>query len=246
MSTQPKDVSGQQPNYERVDLAAQIIHCIGRLKDRRSAISVDPRSGQAPRNSTVLNLNIEQSYMVIDQLAGGGADTLLEKGQTVRIRSMADGVEVVFQTKVMARGAKNGTVLYKLALPSKIYQLQRREHYRVAPGVVEDISVTIKDRDGSEYQGRLMDISASGVGVRFRQRLPEHFVPGHEMPECTVEMHNGTSIRCAVQIRRVDTERLSRPTMGAQFVNLSRAQEHAIERFVAALDREQRKQRKMR
>lgn len=228
-----------QGKVEKVTDSARISGLLTHLLDNRSLLSILIPGTQDSHNSAVLEVDIDRGWMVIDELSPKSGNKLLLKAGKFQARTRLKGVDVSFTSEIEASGEENGISFYRIAIPKVIDYRQQRAHYRAKISVAKQVEVQLEVAKGENLSGILNDISVGGIGIRFSGNSLPDLEQGKRIPRCQIHLPTGEDIFCKIEIRftSIGAEGNYR-LVGARFIQLSPAQEAAVAKYVAYLDRE--------
>ena len=243
----PQVSVGQAPpadyavQVEKITAPARIKTVLKRLLQARSLLTVSLSQVSDSYNSILLSLGPDDGSMMLDELTPAAGHTHLLRVRTLHIQAQLRGVEISFSSDLIEAGAKDGMALYRVSLPSVLNYAQRRANYRAHVGMATVVPVTFTTQAGLKIGGHLCDISAGGLCARFAPQAVK-LAQGELIYNCVMRLTSGEEVACAIEVRFVNTDaHAGQWLVGGRFIKMERVQQHRVERFVAALDREMRK-----
>lgn len=218
------------------------------LAERSILTVMLPGSGES-YNSAVLEVDAKQGVLTLDELVPGHVNGQGLVGIRIRALGRAKGIATAFDAEILACGQDRQGMVYKAAMPRSVYQLQRREHFRVPPSVHEPIKVRLRLASRLSAEGELFDISLGGLGLFLGAESIGQVQRGDRIPLCAFFLPQEGGIEVELEVRSLTPIR-SRSgrhavRLGAQFVALSPAMRAVILRYVTKRDREILRQVKM-
>ena len=228
-----------QGKAEKVTDSARIAGLLTRLLENRSLLSISVPESTDSYNSAILEVHAKEGYLVIDEVNPRSGHGLLLKAGRLGIRTQLKGIDIRFEGLLESSGESEGTAFYRIVFPAALDYRQQRAHYRARVSMARPIEVVVERANSEQLSGYLNDISVGGIGIRFADDLPASLARGERIPQCHIHLPTGEDIFCKIEIRftSVSVEGGCR-MIGARFIQLSPAQEAAVARYVAALDRE--------
>lgn len=232
-------VTSYQGKVEKITDPARIAGLLTRLLENRSLLSISIPGSADSHNSAILEVRASEGYLVIDEINPKSGHKLLLEAGKLSVRTQLKGIVIRFDGLIESSGESDGVAFYRIALPPLLDYRQQRAHYRAKVSMARPIEVTIERVKGGQLSGYLNDISVGGIGIRFAGELPASMTRGERIPKCHICLPTGEDIFCRIEVRFISLGveggyRL----IGARFIQLSPAQEAAVARYVAALDRE--------
>ncbi len=163
--------------------------------------------------------------------------THIKVGTAVTVLARVDGVISGFRTQMQKR--EPDTLL--LDFPESLYQMQRRQLYRVPPAIADPDQVSILRRGAESQLGRLQDISVGGLRILLRP-APKDFPieVGEELPELRFQLRDSPEIQSAAQVRFSDlhSQHGEALVFGVEFLQLAPTMKEIIAQYVQTRDRE--------
>lgn len=226
-------------NPRRIDLPEQITHILQGICNRRNLVTVRlPRCKEA-FTSSILKLDRRAGMLILDELSPQEGHELLMQRKELQIDTRHHGVEVGFKTTLAGASQEGGIALYRVPIPRTLQYNQRREHYRAEVGVVLPIPIILEGVKGQAFHGQLIDISVGGIGAQFQDASEEDLADGARFAVCEIELPPGQRLRTGLEICFVSRALVSRQLrIGGRFIELNRADQHTIAKFIASLERE--------
>jgi c-di-GMP-binding flagellar brake protein YcgR len=138
---------------------------------------------------------------------------------------------------VLVRNAASGALRLRAPLPGAISRLQRREAYRVEPPTESTARLWLRSTQDAAGERRIavMDVSATGLGLRFEPREEPAPVIGTVFGRCRLELPATGPIYCDLVVRSVAPgfagERGSL-RVGCEFAGLDPSSARAVQVFV--------------
>jgi c-di-GMP-binding flagellar brake protein YcgR len=120
--------------------------------------------------------------------------------------------------------------------PDKIYRVQRREHFRVAPSLALPIHVLRLQGHSADETINVHDISQKGIGLVFKHKPP--FAAGQKMPDNTIILPKNQTIRFNATVREMFIRKDGKCLVGLEFDALYPGYEEAIRQYAYDRQRE--------
>lgn len=160
----------------------------------------------------------------------------IEAGLQVTVLSRVDGVISGFQSQIL-RQDESGIVLY---YPDAIYQLQRRQLFRVPPTVQDPDEVEIYRQGALMVSGRMQDISAGGIRIMSRCPKDLPFQPSEILSQLVFKIRDSDPLHMPAVIRFVDNHVAGATgvILGVEFQNPPAADQEKVAQYVQTRDRE--------
>ncbi|MFA7495957.1 MAG: PilZ domain-containing protein [Acidithiobacillus sp.] len=157
-------------------------------------------------------------------------------GLSVTLLARVDGVISGLQSEIMAIDSDSVLLRY----PDALYQLQRRQLYRVPPAVQDPDEVEIYRQGALMISGRMQDISASGM--RIMSRCPKDFPlqPGEQIPQLIFKIRDSDPLHMPAIVRFVDNHVADATgvILGVEFQTPPVSDQEKVAQYVQTRDRE--------
>ncbi len=242
MAQQHAEENDYQQQYEEVTSATRIAAILRPLQQQHSIVSIAVPSAKRLYNSTLLEVNPEQGYLLLDELHPQEGHARLSTASKIGLSAHREGIEIKMILEISEIGSDNGVAFYKVAYPEHIRYRQRRRAFRVPVSAVHVIPVELADEQGNAFYGELQDISAEGMCVRFP---PKTAITEDQKTQplcCTITLPNKKRVQSRFILRRVTEHETTRNVqVGGNFEQLDKAQARIIERFVLEMQRASRR-----
>lgn len=228
--------------YELINDAAIVRKFMHRLHDHHALLSVRVGNHRDLFNSVILDVDEDGEWIEIDELHPEEGHKLFLAEKTIHVTSEFDGIDLVFDSELLDATTKSNIYVYTVAIPKKLKYFQRRSTFRVRMLRSAAIAVFIRLPDGASIQGELYNLSSGGVGIKFPKTVPRSVSRGVLIPECELRLTRDERVVCALETRHVIPDRSGASTLlGGRFVHLTPTQQRMINRFIATVEREQRR-----
>jgi len=238
-------VSTQQytRNTEIVRDPARIAGLLIRVRCTHTLINVSLPDSSETFSSVFLNIDIEKQLVTIDELIPLRGHALLTRSRTATIHTRLRGVNISFTTEMVGSGHASGAAFYQLRLPVNLKYSLQRAFYRAEVGANRHFPVLLgQDEQDPVLEGMLYDISAGGIGFKISDEAATALSISDRYEHSQITLCTNKVIECKIEIRFIGEKAKARLRfIGASFINLNKADEDVIARFVAELDREKRK-----
>lgn len=219
--------------------AEEIRALLNKIFKKRSLLTVTIGGNESCYGSTILEINSDEQYLVIDELNPLDGHEQLEEGSKLKINTQQEGALVRFTAEVIAIGGNDDAAYYKIPVPKKIEFHQRRNTYRVYVGINETIPVSLKNEEEVVISAELRDISLGGVSLRVKEVSHAPLQKGDLIPTCVITASNQRKIKASLNICHIERMReTGMLRVGAQFVSMSKFDLRELENFIAAMERE--------
>ncbi len=229
-------------DLDYLTLPTQIAHILQELSASHTLVTVSVPGSNQLFTSSILSVDREAGEVLMDELNPREGHDLLVKKRQLRVNSRLKGVEVGFRGAVTKSHQAGGIAIYHVSLPKRLFYNQRRQYYRLVVGISPHVPVTLECAEGLLLHGQVHDISVGGIGARFTPSEDENVETGQRLENCAIELPDSGTISSALEICFVDRSSPSRQLkLGGRFLNLARADQQSISRFITSLERKRLK-----
>lgn len=229
------------PAFEIRD-AARIARTLQEIRDERVHLTVmlSPQLDET-YGTVILVVDIKQRLFTLDELLPRDGNDMLRSTKKFRILGRSGGLVTAFHANLAKVVADPHGDIYQIAFPRVIYQMQRREHYRVPADQQQLVLVRLKKKWAEPVVGELFDVSVGGLGLVLPAEATRLLQPGDRL-DCHFALPEEEPVDVQIEIRAM----ASRPNAygkrlirgGVQFLLLKPTDLHAIQRYVSKRDRE--------
>ncbi|MGQ8775335.1 flagellar brake protein [Serratia sp. NA_112.1] len=182
--------------------------------------------------------------------SSNGADTTLDGECTIVIESHDAKIE--FSVGQAEFTEHRGVNACSTRLPKELVYIQRRRQFRVTTPHWREFLCSGEYADGSEYQLRIHDLSAGGVGLRVDGPLPENLQPGFQFKKALLDLGSYGSFKVNMELVVIneahelgdDDNMVHFSRLSCRFLNLGLAMERKIQSAVFAFELDFNKKKK--
>jgi len=227
-----------QNTANRVKSNDEIRGLLNKLLKHHTLLSVTLDGSEKVFGSVILDINIEDKYLVLDELYPREEFKSSLKGVTLFIETRHEGILIRFSTKVLAISEDHGSEYYKTQIPAYLHYHQKRADYRVPISIANPLPADMSTENDVLLHAELRDLSLGGLSAKLTTPPSEKLEIGEEIPTCIIQLPNGYKIISSLEIIRIDETKPFRNTkIGARFINLSSADQQVLAHMIAQLDR---------
>lgn len=169
-------------------------------------------------------------------------NALLLDAHNATFATTHEQVHVQFSCDRVERVVYEDEPAFRIAMPSELLRLQRREYFRLVTSVVNPVKCMINTEEGM-LEALVMDISIGGVGILAYQDN-DGLAAGQTYHGCRISLPGSGefALSLAVCTTFEITLKNGRQThrAGCQFIDLPPSVETEIQRYIIRVDRERR------
>lgn len=183
---------------------------------------------------------------VIFDLGSNGLDNelALQSGE-VNIAAETQGAKVEFSLSDLQKVDHDGLPAFAASLPELVWQIQRREFFRVNAPMEPVFWCHSEWPDGNKARFRLQDLSLGGIGVLVDEKLPEGLNSGDTFKKLRVEMGEYGQFEVTAQLLHIGerstitskNETRVTPRLSFRFTAIEPVQERQLQQVIFALER---------
>lgn len=231
---------GDQTNLESIKLTENddIVLLLKKINKKHSLLSVALSPADDFYGSTIIEINIEENYLVVDELYPEAGHSKIEVGSVLSFNTQYAGAFVNFIGAVEAIGENDKAAYYKINIPEEMEYHQRRNTYRISTNVNDPIYVNLVNEDEVLIKAELKDLSHGGVCLRVNAHSYNSIENGDHIPTCLIQADKNHKILSSLNICYVETiSGTGAKRIGAEFAQISEIDRRELEHLIATLER---------
>lgn len=235
------DSLSKQKNLESITLSSieDILHLLKKIQSKHSLLTITIETSDECYGSTILEVNRDNNYLVLDELYPVAGHNKIEKETNIAISANHAGAFVHFTAIVEATGENAKGAYYKIPVPEKVEYHQRRNTFRITASISKPIKVNLVNEDEILLKAELRDISHGGVCLRVNAASHINFQNGDTIPTCLIQVGDDRKVMCSLNVCHVELmEETGVIRIGAEFSDMSKFDRRELEHFIASLERE--------
>jgi c-di-GMP-binding flagellar brake protein YcgR len=235
-----KEYLSDQVDLESITLTStdDIRHLLKKVYAKHSLLSVTIESTDEFYGSTIIEINEDENYLVIDELYPEAGHKLIEIGTQLTFNTQYAGAFVKFIGTVDAINENEKAAYYKIGMPTEVEYHQRRNTYRIATNINEPILVNLVSEDEVLIKAELRDISHGGLCLRVNASPHIPIQNGSYVPTCLIQVDKNRKILSSLNICHFETIKESGSLrIGAEFAVMSKIDRRELEHLIALLER---------
>ena len=222
----------------RLTSADDINHLLKKIFLKHSLLTITIGSSDECYGSTILEVNNDDKYLVIDELHPEKGHAKIKVGTSISFNASHAGASVYFIGTVEAIGENTKAAYYKIGMPEEIQYHQRRNTYRITTSINEPVAVNLVNENEVLIKAELRDISHGGVCLRVNAASHISISSGDVMPTCLIQVNEERKILSSLNICHVEViKETGSLRIGAEFLNMSNLDQRELEHFIASLER---------
>jgi c-di-GMP-binding flagellar brake protein YcgR len=213
----------------RVFKALQLTH---------SLLSLKFHGDKREYSSLIIHSDFNNELIVLDELIPEEGNQRLRNGEPCTLLGVYEGIHVHCRFSGIRSATPSGfDHAFSFSFPETIHHKQRRDSYRAIIDPYDNSSITLQgDKRESPLEGRLLDISTSGLGVEFPHYIRPEIELGEKFSDCHVKVNQAFHLNCSLIARHPRYEKSTGLYFcGYEFHNLSRLQQKQVDRYIIEL-----------
>jgi c-di-GMP-binding flagellar brake protein YcgR len=241
MSVNDGDNASDQ-EFEVVNDPVKIHRYLERMQSRHLLLQTKVPTVNGYFNSVILEIDPDRGWLTLDELHPAPGHEKLLAQRRLTVFGECDGVDLRFDCNLVEIGSQKNIYFYRVSFPASLKYFQKRSAYRVRVQRAAPVPVILMIADGEYAKGELFNISTGGMAVKLTRAIPKNLERGQIIPECELRLPDGEKFVCSLELRHVKpVEGKDLVLLGGRFLRLNPAQQRTIARFIASLEREQRR-----
>lgn len=208
------------------------------LEARHAPLSVRLGNEHEFFNSRLLRMDPSHGWLFLEELMPYQGHLRVAPGQPMHVYAVIGDLGAHFCTEVLHTGEHDGVGFYVLGLPDYMDSEQKRTHFRTPVEQALNSPLTLTNRDGRQFTGRLVDVSLGGLRAHFDLDTP---ISSRDLLNVKGLTLPGTPpIDCGLQVRFAREEKgKGLRLVGGRFFDLNPEDEQHLLRALLVLEREQ-------
>lgn len=224
------------------DNRREIVFYLNQLINDGERVSVIFDDGNETVLTVLLHVDEEKNLLVFDW---GGSELsnakLLRSDRNLFVCS-PHGVKNQFSTGAVRETTFKGRRAFATRLPDRYTRLQRREFFRLILPMTRRPLCSIPRGAGETLELSVVDISIGGIAAEVPGKQAP-FEPGQVLAGARIDLKNFGTLEVDLEVRNSGEVQRGGKThgrIGCNFVKLSNAKEHLLQRFITDVQREER------
>ena len=190
-------------------------------------------------------LAADEDQVIFDLGSNALDNDLALQGGELTVAAETHGAKVEFGLSGLARVEFEGLPAFAASLPELVWQIQRREFFRVNAPMEPVFYCHSTWPDGRTARFRLQDLSLGGVGVLLDEALPEGLNSGDTFKNLRVDLAEYGHFEVTAQLLHIGerstvtskNETRVTPRLSFRFTTIEPIQERQLQQVIFALER---------
>ena len=181
---------------------------------------------------TVLDVNVYDGEFIVD------SDVLVASSQQKRVvafRAQSGGLSIIFKAALEGRSKDPSACEFKFNFPQVLRFTQLRKAVRINMLDQPEIPVTLYADKGEQFQGRVIDLSATGAKIQLLGDVSNKLTPMQLIEDCQLILPNNRTVDLKAQIRGnfFDTS-CGISFIRCEFVEMGETDESELQKLITA------------
>ncbi|WP_163831041.1 flagellar brake protein [Spartinivicinus ruber] len=220
------------------------LQVLNKLCQEHSFIDVQPTDINQNYRSMILLVQPEENYLLIDELYPAPPQKVLEPGNLLDISCHDQGFRTRFQSSFLGCEHFENMPAYRLSMPIELQHGQRRMNFRVQIPPEDFIRVSLTGFGPVTASGRIIDLSNSGICLKLMGPPPDGLHRDGLVGNCIFKTTDDEQVKSKLLVTHLEFNRkpITHTIVGGKFMNMEPSIHKKLDRFIAKLQREQRRQ----
>lgn len=230
-------------DYE-VESRREIVALLRQIAEKKQLIRLLVKGEADVCVTSLLAVDPDHGTLVLDRSVSPEQNARIVAAPKVWCETSLDKIRIVFSLQNLGETHFEGGIALRADVPATLIRLQRREFYRMPTPVTTPVLATLQlpaDLGGGKAAFPLADISCGGIAILDNKHQLGATI-GATYRDCRVELPEIGAVSTSLQIRNsLDMTLLNNKTtrrLGCQFVDISRGNMAAVQRYITKLERE--------
>jgi c-di-GMP-binding flagellar brake protein YcgR len=230
-------------DYE-IESPREIVALLRQLAEKNQLVRMLIKGEADVCVTSLLHVDPDTDTVIVDRSVSLEQNQRIVAAGTVRCDTSLDKIRIVFGLDNLSEIDYDGGTALRADIPASLIRLQRREFYRMPTPVTNPVRATIPlpvEMGGAAAVFPLADISCGGIAI-YDNKMQLGTTIGDTYANCRIELPEIGPVTCSLQIRNsIDMTLLNNKTsrrLGCQFVDISRGNLAAVQRYITKLERE--------
>jgi c-di-GMP-binding flagellar brake protein YcgR len=230
-------------DYE-VHSPREIVSLLRQIGEKKQLIRMKIKGEADVCVTSILEVDGDGGMFVLDRSINPEQNARIAQAKSVLCETYLDKIRILFSVSGVQETDYRGSGALAADLPATLIRLQRREFYRMPTPVTNPVPVLVPmplDLGGGNATFPLADISCGGIALLDNKMMLNSTI-GQTFTNCRIELPDTGFVTTSLQVRNaLDVTMLNNKTsrrIGCMFVDISRANMAAVQRYITKLERE--------
>ncbi|MGV8900087.1 MAG: flagellar brake protein [Burkholderiaceae bacterium] len=244
MNTPDYDSERERPNPYAVTSQREIVALLRAIEDKRQLIRMLVHGGTDAIATSILEVDIDNDAIIIDCAPELSLNQRIADAEKVSFETTLDKIRILFSSTQVTLCLKDDRPALRIAIPTSLIRLQRREFYRINTPISSPVRcvIPLPNNSGEEFIAVvLQDISGGGIAVFDDDRKLDDTI-GHVYKDCRIALPGVGTVTASLVVANsqelILLNNKKRRRIGCTFADLSNATLNNLQRYIGKLERE--------
>lgn len=224
-----------------VESRREIIALLRGIREKKQLVRLAVMGESDVCVTSVLDVDPDTDSLLLDSSVDRAQNRRMADARRVAFETSLDKIRIMFDSETLTETTYEDRPALRMDIPETLIRLQRREYYRMETPVSNPIKVSVRTRLGETFVLPLADISCGGVAILDNQHQLGDGI-GETFDNCVIDVPEIGNVTTSLQVRNyIEMTLLNGKTnrrVGCQFVNISRGNLAAVQKYITKLERE--------
>ena len=224
-----------------VESRREIIALLRGIREKKQLVRLAVMGESDVCVTSVLEVDPDTDSVLLDCSVDRSQNRRMVEAKRVAFESTLDKIRIMFNSETLTETTHDERPALRMDIPESLIRLQRREFYRMETPVGNPVKVSVRTNEGETYVLPLADISCGGIAIldNLHQLGDDN---RQTFEHCVIEVPDIGNVTTSLQVRNhIEINLLNGKTsrrVGCQFVNISRGNLAAVQKYITKLERE--------
>lgn len=234
------EISADNSNYI-IHSRVEILYILRAIQHKNELVTAYFNQG----NDFILTsiIAVDNDSLILDYGISEALNRRAVASDRIILVTTQDRVKVQFVAEGMEQVEHLGRPAFRIATPSELLKLQRREYYRLTTPMINPITCLLTRPDSSRIDLVIADISLGGIAIANYQHQIMLKI-GEKLADCRIMLPDIGTLTTGLEVRNEHEIILKNGTKshraGCMFIDMQPRQQNTIQRYIIKLDRERR------
>jgi flagellar brake protein len=233
-------------NWHDYEVASrkEIVSLLKQIGEKKQLIRMKIKGEADVCVTSILEVDGDEGVIVLDRSIDPVQNARILRARGATCETYLDKIRILFSVGTLEEVEYEGAGALVTEIPPTLIRLQRREYYRMPTPVSNPVPALLPippALGGGVVSFPLADISCGGIALLDNQRILNSNI-GETFANCRIDLPDIGPVTTSLQVRNaldvtMLNDKISR-RIGCMFVDISRANMAAVQRYITRLERE--------
>ncbi|MEO6354142.1 MAG: flagellar regulator YcgR PilZN domain-containing protein [Burkholderiaceae bacterium] len=232
------------PNLYAITSPREIVALLHSIEEKRQLIRMLIHGGTEAIITSILEVDLENDWIVIDSSPDGNLNQRIIDADKVSFETTLDKIRILFSAAQVSPCRKDDRPALRIAIPTRLIRLQRREFYRINTSITSPVVCTIplqNDAGETVVKAVLHDISCGGISIFDDNKALDNTI-GRVYKNCKIVLPGIGTITTSLIVANSQEQTLlndkKRRRIGCASIDLPNSMLSMVQRYIGKLERE--------